>query len=212
MIHLFDPFFPNDRDLLEALRNDDRTTWDRAYKRFKPRAMSMLKNMGASADQALTAYHDAWLVLDQKKHVLSFGPTRGKIRSYLMTAAKNKFFEILKRGKGGPPTISYNAGDPDEPLLPDYLRWLADEESPRLRNLFHDLSKPCEQLLEEAIENMVRAHCKKIIRDYYWHDRQLNEIARDVERNYGHIRERSGECIRDLRKSLKQVGYDEKCL
>jgi RNA polymerase sigma factor (sigma-70 family) len=205
-------FFPNDQDLLEALRKGDRSLWDRAYRKFKSRVLGVLKGLGAPREEALTFYHDAWLVFDQRKFELEFGRTRGKIRAFLTTTAKYKFHEWLRKRPPGPPTIRYDAGGEDEPLLPGHLAWLADEESPVLRNLFRDINRPCEELLEDALREMDRTHCREIIKGVYWHELKLYEIAKDVGKTYGHIRDRRTECIRDLRKRLQRVGYDEKCL
>lgn len=177
----------SDRDILQRIRNNDRSVLGDLFIRYQKLIFSYIKTHGGNQDDAEDMLQESIIVLWQKAADPDFQLT-AKISTYLMAVAKNKWMsESRKRQR-------YTT---DEKLpersdnLPDQLEQMVDDEKI--------------EVVATAMKQLNPA-CQQLLTLFYLEEKSTREIARIMNfANPDVVKAKKYQCKKALQEQLKSV-------
>ncbi len=185
--------FFSERDLLERIKNNDRTALGELFIRYRRVVFSQIKKMGGGEKDAEDMLQEAIIVLWQKAISENFRMT-AKISTYLVAVAKNKWLaESRKRRR-------FADNEPEKEITdgsPDSLESMIGEEQAAM--------------VQRAL-NEIQALCKQLLTLFYFEQRSMEEIARILHfANTNVAKSKKYQCKKALEKMLfKQMSQKER--
>ena len=172
-----------EKNLIEGIRAGSEETLNRLYRDNFPKVMKLGIRNNLSGSDIQDIYHESIIVLIEN---IRFGKFKAdsKVETYLIGIVKYKLLEKFRRNQK---TSTLELIDNIE------IPILIEEE-----NVDHRVLELAKRLKE------ISSECEQLLVSYYYENKNLKEIARDLNYTDAFIRVKKLRCMNQLRASINR--------
>ncbi|HEV7646390.1 MAG TPA: sigma-70 family RNA polymerase sigma factor [Pyrinomonadaceae bacterium] len=184
-----------DADLLLACRRGEQTAWDELVERFQRLVSTVPRRAGLSEEQAADIFQEVFLTLFQKMDEIE---QPDKLRSWLVTTAKFKTWNIIRGEKEFTTTSTGDTGEDEVDILS-----LIPDDSPLADKKLIELEE--QHLVRTALKEL-EERCRTILSMLYLSDEGASyaEVAKVVNVSETSISPLRARCLKKLSQILEK--------